>query len=119
MPRFDCDATVTFSYVVTAATKEEAEVLLTEALGPDWASLIGSPDVEEHPQIEEGSWGWGHGAAAVPTDALAELVSEISGERIRLSMGARDGSTVRITDPSDERILVLQTACIWMQGVQP
>jgi hypothetical protein len=52
MPRFECEATINFSYIVTAANKEEAEVLLAEALGPDWDIQCSSPDVE-HPQIDE------------------------------------------------------------------
>jgi hypothetical protein len=55
MPRFDRDATVTFSYVVTADTKEEAEALFAEALGPDWAYGLSLSDLE-HPRIEEKDW---------------------------------------------------------------
>jgi hypothetical protein len=54
MPRFDCLATINWSFVVTANTEAEAEAVLTEALGPDWGSHIGSPDLEEDPRIEEG-----------------------------------------------------------------
>jgi DNA polymerase-3 subunit beta len=49
----------------------------------------------------------GHGAVAAPIGQLAELVAEISGERIRFGSGAKDGSTVRVTDPSDEKFLAL------------
>jgi hypothetical protein len=56
MPRFECLATIDFGYIVTAASEEEAKVLLTEALGPDWENLCSSPDVE-HPQIEEAPYG--------------------------------------------------------------
>jgi hypothetical protein len=55
MPRFECVASLQFTYIVTAATKEEAEALLTEQLGPDWGNQCGQPDIE-HPQIEEGEY---------------------------------------------------------------
>jgi hypothetical protein len=51
--RFECEASITFTYFVTAATKEEAEALLTEQLGPNWETQCGQPDDIEHPQIEE------------------------------------------------------------------
>jgi hypothetical protein len=49
MPRFECWATINVSYIVTAASKEEAEALLAEQLGPDWWFQCDQPDVE-HPQ---------------------------------------------------------------------
>jgi hypothetical protein len=55
MPRFECEATIRFGYIVTAATKEEAEALLAEQLGPDWGNQCDQPDDIEHPQIEEGA----------------------------------------------------------------
>jgi hypothetical protein len=57
MPRFDCEATISFSYVVTAASKDEAETLLAEQLGADWEDQVGQPDNIEHPQIEQGAYG--------------------------------------------------------------
>jgi hypothetical protein len=56
MPRFDCEATISFSYIVTADSEEEAIALLTEQLGPNWWGNF-SPDDIEHPQIEEGEYG--------------------------------------------------------------
>ena len=56
MPRFECEATIQFGYIVTADTKEEAEALLAEQLGPDWAFQCDQPDDIEHPQIEEGPY---------------------------------------------------------------
>jgi hypothetical protein len=54
MKRFACQASIHFDYIVTAATKEEAEALLTEQLGPDWAGNL-QPDDIDHPQIEQGA----------------------------------------------------------------
>jgi hypothetical protein len=56
MPRFECEATINFSYIVNATSEEEAKALLTEALGPDWENQCSSPDVE-HPRIEEAPYG--------------------------------------------------------------
>jgi hypothetical protein len=55
MPRFECIAAIEFDYIVTAATKEEAEALLIEQLGPGWEGYI-QPDEINHPQIEQGGY---------------------------------------------------------------
>jgi hypothetical protein len=57
MPRFECEASIHFDFIVTAATKEEAEALLAEQLGLDWETQCGQPDDIEHPQIEQGAYG--------------------------------------------------------------
>jgi hypothetical protein len=45
-------ANVSYCYIVTAATKEEAIALLTEQLGPEWENDLPPHDIK-HPQIEE------------------------------------------------------------------
>jgi hypothetical protein len=57
MPRFECEASIHFDFIVTAATKEEAEALLAEQLGPDWGTQCDQPDDIAHPQIEQGTYG--------------------------------------------------------------
>jgi hypothetical protein len=57
MPRFECEASIHFGYIVTAASEKAAETLLAEQLGPDWAIQCGQPDDIEHPQIEQGAYG--------------------------------------------------------------
>jgi hypothetical protein len=54
MPRFDCQATIRWDFVVTASSEAEAEALLAAALGDGWGLHIGPPDIEEDPRIEEG-----------------------------------------------------------------
>src|SRR6516164_10252943 len=51
VPRFECEASIHFGFIVTAATKEEAEALLAEQLGPDWEGNFSPADIE-HSQIE-------------------------------------------------------------------
>jgi hypothetical protein len=46
MPKFDCDATITFSYVVTAADAEAAVILLGETLG-SWDQDLSPDDIED------------------------------------------------------------------------
>jgi hypothetical protein len=55
MKKFEFDVALHFDYVVTAATKEEAEALLLAALGPDWERWCHAPDFDvANPAIEEG-----------------------------------------------------------------
>jgi hypothetical protein len=75
MPRFECQATITFGYIVTAASEEEAKARLTEALGPDWENQCSAPDVE-HPQIEEGPWG-GEIMCLGTEEELEQLLTEV------------------------------------------
>jgi hypothetical protein len=56
MLRFECEASIHFYFTVTAASKEAAEALLAEQLGPDWGSQCDQPDDIEHPQIEQGEY---------------------------------------------------------------
>jgi hypothetical protein len=57
MKRYEVEASIHYSYIVTAESKEEAEILLTEALGANWENQCCAPDDIEHPQIEEGPIG--------------------------------------------------------------